>query len=180
MRHLRAVSAPALVLLLGASAGWGQEPSASEIKTPLHLLGHGGTLMVSAVETNEAAPPISATVRFLDERGRLVKRVVGEFGPRNPLLVGVSRSELRGTEPFAAVRAVVDIKRPDGFGRNQAAIRFALFEKGGATGCGSGCSICPRVSLTTGQDLSCAAHEGGRGPEVICDGDILVTNFTAQ
>jgi hypothetical protein len=59
------------------------------------------------------------------------------------VIVSVTRGELRSTDPFASVRAVVKVSRPGAFTENQAAVRFELFDKGASVGCGGGCSVCP-------------------------------------
>jgi hypothetical protein len=182
MRRLTVVlGALAILSLLGTRPAASQVARTSaELKTPLHSLNFGGMLVVSAVETLPTAPPIDIEVRFFEGNDRLVKRVVREFGPGRPVIVSVTRGELRSADPFASVRAVVNISRPGGFKLNQAAVRFELFEKGGSVGCGGSCSVCPRVD-SAGNDLSCAQAGTGHGPEVICpDGSAFVSSFTIE
>jgi hypothetical protein len=181
-RSTAAAGAAALLLAVGASPGAGQVTprTTAEIKTPLHLLGLGGSFVVTAVETSETAPPIDVVVTFLDGRDRVVKRVVRDFGPGRPAIVSMGFGELRSPDLRSAVRAVVQVSRAGGFGKNQAAVRFELFDKSGVSGCGGGCTICPRVG-PNGEDVACAPPDGGHGPEVMCpDGSAFVSNVTVE
>jgi hypothetical protein len=159
-----AVGALALLSLLGTRpAGSQVARTSAEIKTPLHLVGPGARLVVTAVETRSTAPPIEIQVSFYDDRDRLVKRVDDEFGPARPLIVPITRGELRSLDPLAPVRAVVNLKSTGGFGGNQAAVRFDLVLKGGGGGCGGGCFTCPRE--INGLPVACLPGGGGN-PDV--------------
>ena len=153
-----------------AQATHAQEPrDTAEVRTPLHGLGRGESLVARIVETLPGAPPIQVAVDFVDEGDDVVKRVRGTVGPGSPFRAVFARTELRTGSRFSSVRAVVRLDREGGFSRNIALLNFDFYDEAGLVDrCGGGCSICAH------DGFSCAPASQG-GPDVICDnGPVLV------
>jgi hypothetical protein len=173
----RSVGAVATLWLMlppvGAPPAYAEPRRTAEIKTALHGLASGETLVVRGVETLPGAPPIHMEVEFWTDGGTLVKRSAGDLSASRPLSFLVSRQELTSASPLAAVRAVIRISSEAGFSQNQAFLNYEFYTLASPSDrCGGGCSVCSHDS-----GFACAPTSQG-GVDVMCEGGATVTKIT--
>jgi hypothetical protein len=173
------------VIALGMSSMLATVPAGAEIpqrttvvlKTPLNLLGAGGTFLVMANETRTAAGVTAMTVVFRNGQDAVLKRVSTEYAAGRPAVVGLKRAEVPGSDPFAVVWVEVALSRPGDFSPSRGAVAFKLVDGKGEVGCAGACNTCPRE--VDGEDVTCAPPEGGRHPEFSCpDGSAHINQIT--
>jgi hypothetical protein len=149
------------------------------IKTPLNLIGPGGTFLVMANETRTAAGATTISVVFRNGQGRVVKTVNATYTAVEPAVISLKRAEVPGADPFAVFRADVTLSRPGDFSSTSGAVAFKLVDGTGDIGCPGGCHSCPEE--VDGQDSSCAPPEGGRRPEFACpDGTAYLDEIVVE
>jgi hypothetical protein len=147
-------------------------PTSAEIRTPLHELGAGKSLVVRAVETRSSAPAVTLVATFFDAQDQVVKTVTGVVSPGHPATFRLTRADMQTDELSPTARAVVVVKRDGGFDQNQTLLDIKLVNRSGPDGCGGSCSICSRVGF------SCAPPQTGSTPSVVCEGAAVV--FTSE
>jgi hypothetical protein len=147
-------------------------PTSVEIRTPLHEVGLGKTLVIRVVETRPSAPAATLIATFLDAQDRVVKTVTGVVSPGHPVTFQLTRAEMQTSLLLPTARAIVVVKSEGGFDENQTLLNFELVDRTGPNGCGGSCSICSRVGF------SCAPPQTGHTPSVVCEG--AAVSFTSE
>lgn len=129
-----------------------------EIRTPLHGVVAGDSLRVRVVEAHPRAPAFRVYVSFFSDRNEQVGTVSSaEVKPGEPATFQVGHAQLRANDPYAAVRAVVQLSRQGNGERNEPYINMEIFNERALTLRGAG--FCGPASPLPGR---LEGRQGGR------------------